>query len=891
MERLSDKMVKRLVNKDNSIQAQLFRFMDMLGVVALLLGGVYTLSEGMELSNVAALFLGTVYFVFLYWAAKKFKKYEICSLFLIIGLNCVILPVTFVRTGGLHSGMPSWFMLGFICLFFLLRKKSLVVGFILTAISDAVCVHMEFVHPEYITHLEEEQMIYIDIIISTLVTVFLTCSFMYIQTSLYEYQRRKNEEQQTNLVAAMNTQSRFLANMSHEIRTPINTIIGLNEMTLREENLSEEIIENANNIQSASKMLLALINDILDLSKIEAGKMEVVPARYETGAIFSEIVNTTWIRAHEKNLEFRVNISPKLPSMLYGDEVRIKQILTNILSNAIKYTKKGSVTLFVEDEQISSGEILLKMSIVDTGMGIRKDDIKYLFDSFKRVDEGNTKGIEGTGLGLSICYQLVEMMGGKITVDSIYQKGSNFTVTIPQKIVSSVPLGKMNYNQNSVKKYSAYKRTFEASEAKVLIVDDNEMNLLVAKKLLRETKVQLTLAQSGKECLRLTAQSNYDVIFMDHIMPEMDGEKNLKLIRNQEGGFCKRTPVIALTANAMSGAEEKYRKMGFTDYLAKPINGMLFEAMLLRYLPKDRIDYMMDQDELESIEGFQVLAQKKKQKIIISTDNVADIPEEIVRQYGIQLLHYYVNTNHGHFEDMVEIHADSLLSYVHKGEYVKSEAPTVENYENFFGNLLEEAEQVLHISIASSVGKGFENASQAADGFAHVEVFDSGYLSSGTGLMVMKAAKMALKDASLDEIREELCSMQQKVRTSFVLADSNQLYRSGLLNKYVWKITELLDCHPVLSLRKKKVLPTNLFFSSKENAYKRYIRLQLGHQQKINDRILFIVVAGCSKETKDMICKEVRRYINFEKIYIQEASAAITSNCGAGCLGLAFTLR
>lgn len=689
----------------------------------------------------------------------------------------------------------------------------------------------------------------------------------------------------------MNTQSRFLANMSHEIRTPINTIIGLNEMTLREENLSDDIIENANNIQSASKMLLSLINDILDLSKIEAGKMEVVPARYETGELFSEIVNTTWIRAHEKNLEFCVNVSEKLPSMLYGDEMRIKQVLTNILSNAIKYTQKGSVTLFVESEQTGADEILLKMAVIDTGMGIRQDDMKYLFDSFKRVNEGSTKGIEGTGLGLSICSQLVNLMGGQITVDSIYQKGSTFTVTIPQKIVNATPLGNLNYNSSSRHQRSSYKKSFEAPEAKVLVVDDNDMNLLVAKKLLRETKVQLALAHSGMECLKLTAKNNYDVIFMDHMMPEMDGEKTMDLVRNQQGGFCRKTPIIALTANAMSGAEEKYRKMGFSDYLAKPINGILFEAMLLRYLPKERIEYMIDPDEVSEMDGFRILGQKKKQRLIVSTDNVVDLPNDVIRQLGIPVMHYFVNTEYGHYEDMVEIHSDSLLSYIEKDQYAKSEAPTVGEYETFFGNLLEEAEQVLHISIASESGKGFENASQAAAGFSHVQVFDSGHLSSGTGLMVMHAANMVLKNKDLDEILQSLEAIQPKIQTSFILDSSKQLYRSGLLNKQVWKMTEMLQCHPVLALHKKKIVPAAIFFGNTQDVYKKYIHAQMARWSPIDQKVLFITSAGCSKETKDMILEEVQKYKKFDQIYMQEASAAITSNCGAGCFGLIYMLQ
>lgn len=272
MNKLSDRIIRVLIRKDVSIHAQLFRFMSLLGTIAMAVGGVYTLAEGMEIKNVIALFAGAFFMGVLFWAGKKFKQYDICSFILMLGLNGIFLPVTFMRSGGLKSGMPLWFVLGFISLFFLLRGKGLIAGTVITIIADAVCFYIAMVYPEKIVYMESESVINVDIIISTVITVFLTCAFMFIQITLYEYQRKENEKQQAKLVAAMNTQSRFLANMSHEIRTPINTIIGLNEMTLREENLSDDIIENANNIQSASKMLLSLINDILDLSKIEAGK-------------------------------------------------------------------------------------------------------------------------------------------------------------------------------------------------------------------------------------------------------------------------------------------------------------------------------------------------------------------------------------------------------------------------------------------------------------------------------------------------------------------------------------------------------------------------------------------------------------------------------------------
>ena len=348
---------------------------------------------------------------------------------------------------------------------------------------------------------------------------------------------------------------------------------------------------------------------------------------------------------------------------------------------------------------------------------------------------------------------------------------------------------------------------------------------------------------------------------------------------------------VSLSPSYLSRIFKEKCGMGFSDYLAKPINGILFEAMLLRYLPKERIEYMIDPDEISEMDGFRILGQKKKQRLIVSTDNVVDLPNDVIRQLGIPVMHYFVNTEYGHYEDMVEIHSDSLLSYIEKDQYAKSEAPTVGEYETFFGNLLEEAEQVLHISIASGSGKGFENASQAAAGFSHVQVFDSGHLSSGTGLMVMHAANMVLKNKDLDEVLQSLEAIQPKIQTSFILDSSKQLYRSGLLNKQVWKMTEMLQCHPVLALHKKKIVPAAIFFGNTQDVYKKYIHAQMARWSPIDQKVLFITSAGCSKETKDMILEEVQKYKKFDQIYMQEASAAITSNCGAGCFGLIYMLQ
>lgn len=385
---------------------------------------------------------------------------------------------------------------------------------------------------------------------------------------------------------ANHAKSDFLANMSHEIRTPINAIMGMNEMVLRESR-DEHIREYAANIQSASKTLLSLINDILDFSKIEAGKMEIIPAPYETAAFLQDVVNMTSVKAKQKQLDFQVETDPKLPSVLCGDEVRNRQIIVNILNNAVKYTRQGRVKLLVggiREEQAFA----LKMQVEDTGIGIKKEDLDKLFDGFQRLDLEQNRNIEGTGLGLAITHNLLEQMNGHMEVSSEYGKGSVFTVYLMQEVVDESPVGDFRQKFKEVAKQGEeYRESFTAPDAKVLVVDDTEMNLMVVKALLKKTDIQVVTCLSGRECLELVTKEQFDVILLDHMMPDMDGMETLERLKGSENQ-CRSVPVIALTANAIVGAREEYIKAGFSDYLSKPIEGAELEKMLFEYLPREK---------------------------------------------------------------------------------------------------------------------------------------------------------------------------------------------------------------------------------------------------------------------------------------------------------------
>lgn len=398
------------------------------------------------------------------------------------------------------------------------------------------------------------------------------------------------EKEKQMAVVANDSKAKFLASMSHEIRTPINTVIGMNEMILRE-NKDASVQEYAFNIQNASRMLLELINDVLDFSKIEAGKLELTENPYHLSSVLNDVLMGAKIRAESKRLEFHLEIDKELPSVLNGDEVRIKQILNNLLSNAIKYTEKGSVTFSVHGVEERNGFSLV-ISVTDTGRGIHKEEMEQLFDSFQRLEMKKNRYIEGTGLGLSITKQLVMQMHGSIEVQSEYGKGSSFKVYLPQEIVESEAMGDLEQTYKNAKEDAGTSQKGEtqylyAPNSSVLVVDDNKMNLTVVKALLKRSEIQLDFATSGTECLELTKNKKYDLILMDHMMPEPDGVETLHLLREEKENPNQDTIVIVLTANAIAGAADEYIKEGFEDYLSKPVTGIELEEKLLKYLKNE----------------------------------------------------------------------------------------------------------------------------------------------------------------------------------------------------------------------------------------------------------------------------------------------------------------
>ncbi|MBQ4058116.1 MAG: response regulator [Lachnospiraceae bacterium] len=395
---------------------------------------------------------------------------------------------------------------------------------------------------------------------------------------------------------ANRAKSEFLANMSHEIRTPINAIIGMNEMILRECKVTS-ILQYASNIKNASSNLLSLINDVLDFSKIEAGKFEINSDEYEVNGLLQDVVTMIQYMAHEKGLAFNVSIEKHLPSVLLGDADRIRQMMINLLNNAIKYTRDGSVSFEVTHEKNDNNHILLKIAIKDTGIGIKEEDLGNLFDNFQRLDLDKNRSIEGTGLGLAITHRLAENMGGRIEIESVYGEGSVFTLYIPQQIVDSKEIGDFkSKSKESVDE--VYTGSFVAPDAKILAVDDHEMNLFVIQSLLKSTQAQVTACGSGQECIDYMKKERFDLVLLDHMMPQMDGIETIKCIHNKD--LKKDTVIIALTANAITGAKDMYLSNGFDDYLSKPIDVVKLEQMLVKYIPSHKISLLNTTKEIET---------------------------------------------------------------------------------------------------------------------------------------------------------------------------------------------------------------------------------------------------------------------------------------------------
>ena len=476
---------------------------------------------------------------------------------------------------------------------------------------------------------------------------------------------KKNEELEraiNDAAKAGRARDIFLANMSHEIRTPINTMLGLNELIIRESQ-DETIRGYALDIKNAGNILLSLVSDILDFSRIQSGKMELLDGIYDISSLLNDLINSITIPLRRKKLRLTLDVASDVPDKLSGDEIHLKQIIGNLLSNAVKYTKEGTVTLHLSWKKHEKDEIMLEISVEDTGIGVKESDIEKIFDTFSRIDMEASRTEDGSGLGLAVTSKLVEMMGGKLQVRSEYGKGSVFSFAIPQKVIDYAPLGDFQKQYNrSVITSKGYKEKFIAPLARILVVDDNAMNLAVAQDLLKKTRLQVDVASSGEECLEILKHKEYHLICMDHMMPVMDGVQTMHAIREMDGNPSRDIPIIALTANAVVGAREFYLKEGFEDYLTKPIEPEKLEDMMIKYLPKELVYLSGNSEEAGGEEA---------EEDTISMDEESLINMGINFSHGLKYMGgsraLYAKVLHD-FRDMLSEKEEQLKSMISKGD-------------------------------------------------------------------------------------------------------------------------------------------------------------------------------------------------------------------------------
>lgn len=883
-------IIEKLAGREFSLRDRLFRLIILVGFVLSFIGLIecsFVMNANMMLLPFASLFVGMTAGMILTF---KYCKLDVAAIVVGIDIIVIVFPLEFFLCGGINGGASVWFALALFYLFMMFEGKRLYFFLVLTIVTDMLTYLFAYYYPHYVVPMDTREAVFTDSLFAVLGVGLAGGIIIKFQMYLFEEERAIVLQQKEEILKTNESRSAFFAKISHEIRTPINAIVGLNEMILRE-NPNEETYGYAQNVKSASKMLQTLVNDILDLSRIEEQRMEIYPASYQTKDMFRELVEMIRVSMEEKKLDFFVEIDENIPSVLLGDVARIKQVLLNILANAVKYTKEGSVTFSASAEETRNGKVRLKVTIADTGIGIRKEDLPGLYDAFQRVDEKNNLHTEGTGLGLSIVKQLLDLMDGEISVDSIYTKGTTFTVELEQEVVDRSPVGNVPYLcavGNSDRE--GYRQLFEAPEARILLVEDNEMNTYVVTKLLEKTKAIIEIAKDGAECLQKTRQKAYHIIIMDYMMPGLNGGETIRRLRVQENGLCRESAVILMSANTLEETKSLMKDVRFDSYLEKPIDSAKLEAEVLRFLPNEIVEYRRDKKNYAGNEGVvNNIARKKRKRIYITTDCSCDLPEVILKQHDIRAMYLYIKTEHGRFADTREIDSDNLFQYLSEGgSGVTTDSVSVEEFETFFADALTEADQVIYISLAKNAGRTYKVAKEAAKSFDHVKVLDSSHISGGQGMVVLYAARLAEAGLGINEICEKVEKMKGHVMSKFILPSADIFYKRGYVGKGLAKFCAFFNLRPVVASVKSKMTVVALLDGSLENVWKYFIHFHMHRKKHIHPGLVIITHVGCSVKEQEYILEEVKKFVPFEEVIIQKASFTNACNAGVRSIGIAY---
>ena len=876
-----------LNNPDIDMNERTFALLSSIGLFGLLLaiiGGFFT---GEAFWSMLLAFSCFIAFVAMILLAFKFHKVKIISAVVAFILVFIFIPLNFFTSGAIHGGAICWNVFVSVYISMMLGGKTRVVFLIGETVSVIATYYLYYRFPELATD-RGAYTEFMDSVVSFFLVSFIIVFMIAYHSGLLRSETERAHDQKDEIDDLNRAQSTFFSSMSHEIRTPINTIIGLNEMILRE-NASDEINEDAMNIRSASQLLLHLINDILDMSKMQSGQMKLTESNYYCADMISDVSAMINTRAEEKGLDFRIEVSPGLPEEMIGDDMRIRQVLINVLNNAVKYTSEGTVTFSINSEQIGDKQVKLIFTVSDTGMGIRKESIPHLFDVFKRVDEQKNKKIEGSGLGLSIVKQLIEMMDGKISVNSVYTKGSTFIIEIPQKVSGSNLIGDIdlfkNKRKTELKEYSA---SFVAPNANILVVDDTPANLMVVAKLLRETKVNVTTVESAEDALSKTLENHYHVIFMDHLMPDMDGIECLKRIKNQTGGLCRDSKIVALTANAGSESARLYMREGFDSYLVKPVRGADLEAELIKLLPKDLVTITDMQAEIEEKASLWRDVHNARASVIITTDSVSSLPKDVQSKFGIRVIPIRIQTEEGIFRDGIDIDSEGLLEYMeNSNKRVMVRPISVERFESFFAACLKDARNVIHISGSDVVNKSsYPNAVEAAKTFDNVQVVNSGPLAGALGAVCMIAAKAASEGAEPDEILSLVDDMRSMVRAEYILNNLEYLSKTGQIRKTFAKLVGAFSLRPVVYVNETRMKLYRAYFGSERRAWKKYIKRMLKHPSSVEDTMVAVFSTDLKPQDREFIKETILKYVKFKSVEFFKTSSVMALNCGPGSIGL-----
>ena len=881
--RLDDRIKKLLNDPDRELSEKVFILLTFVALVVAVAALIGDLLYGENIVEIILLTATTVMVPVATVTAIKTKKVPLVSRLISTGLIFVILPIIFIFGGGLEGGGIPWLIFSYLYIGLVVAGMWRLVFIALLTAVIVILFFIGYTHPELI-YPHTREIFYMDLLLGV-IEVGLVCFIMTWFQNLLYIQENKRAREETRKVEEMNrSQNRFFSNMSHEIRTPINSILGLNEIILRQEEATEEIRRDAGNIQGAGRMLLALINDILDFSKIEAGKMDIVPVNYSVSALLSELVNMIWLRAEQKGLEIKLEVDPSIPSELFGDEVRIKQILVNLLNNAVKYTSEGSVTFRIEKEDVRDDQVLLMFSVIDTGMGIKQDALPYLFDAFQRVDEEKNINIEGTGLGLSIVKQLVDLMDGRITVNSVYTQGSTFTVTLWQIIARKEVIGEINISSLSGSGNTGrYKPDFKAPEAKLLIVDDNTMNLEVEKKLIVSTEIQVDTATSGEQALTMTRAVRYDIILMDHLMPGMDGIECMQHIRKQFDGLNNHVPIVVLTANTGSENRELYSRSGFDGYLIKPVTGRQLEEVVIAHLPASKVIRTGNKDFV-SMQLNAAGTYSRKIPVLITTNTTCDLPAAVLAAQQIDTIPYSIHADGGTFYDGPEASVDEMVRYMQAGVEFESEPPTVEEFEKFFGQGLKKAHNLIYISISSELSEEYSRAMEAAKAYGNVRVFDSKNISGCLGMLVLMAQRMSAQGKSPEKILDELERIRGRMYYS-LFTDGTYFRRGkGFADKSIYNIIRIMSIRPVLRIKNGQFVPGRITMGELDTCYKKFISYSFSGFAHPNTDVLIVSYSRLSADEIEKMKEQIRKHCDFKNIVFQKSSASMVIKSGEGAL-------